>query len=270
MNRTIRFSRCPFWLKVGLAVGLALCFGVGSASADPSVIQIGPGTGADPVQLQFTNSVSVLNVKNSVAINSGWFLILGIPLGLNAPDPVPSSSWISQVNGSSNPSGWALDPTHNGPPPAQLSSTTKGSAYDALGLQNIDSSQNWSNWSTADKNINGFTLGGVLPTLTHFDLFVFDINTPIAPKGTDTVLFNNNLGLLPVGTFVFGYGQGADGKFYGSAFTNTGLVTTNSVPNTNPNGGSVPAPSSVVLLGFGGLGFALVLIRSRRRMLVTA
>jgi hypothetical protein len=95
---------------------------------------------------------------------------------------------------------------------------------------------------------------------------VFNINSTLAEKQTTSILFSS---ALPFGTFVLGYGVGNDGKTYGSAFTNTGLTTDASGP-VPPNVGVVPAPSSVVLLGFGGLGFALILVRSRRRMAAVA
>jgi hypothetical protein len=238
---------------------------MGSAFAEAN-IQIGPGTGSDPVQLTYSNYVGVLenSGKQSLVLNNPWYLILGIPLGPQSQPPTPSNSWITSVNGNTNAAGWSYNSSLTG----SLTFNSTGSAYEALGLDKIDGSESWTNWATAEKNINGFTPAsglGVPPNanLTSFDLVVFNINSTLAEKQTTTVQFSS--GLLPFGTFVLAYGTGNDGKSYGSAFTNTGLTTDASVPFT-PNVGVAPAPSSVVLLGLGGVGFALILVRSRRRM----
>jgi hypothetical protein len=64
---------------------------------------------------------------------------------------------------------------------------------------------------------------------------------------------------------------GVHARFY-TGDTNTGLKTGFLIiqpgGGPNPPAGTAPAPSSVVLLGIGGLGLALMLVRSRRRLAV--
>jgi hypothetical protein len=61
---------------------------------------------------------------------------------------------------------------------------------------------------------------------------------------------------------------GAYGGTFSQGFNITGFAAGNGT--VGPNVGIVPAPPSAVLLGVGALGFAGLLIRSRRRQLSAA
>jgi hypothetical protein len=274
-------------LKAAFAIALTFSFGMGNASAQktdpPDLHMLGTAgiynNGTEVVGLPNTNQVQLQQTNNSAAaLNTPWYLILGIPdPGKVGGGGVPSfsNSSITAVTttaiGGVTPS-WSLDTSSQFTGKSMDSSSGSNDAYSILGLggQGVDNSNTWTNWSGADQAVNGFipsngNHGPPGANLLQFDFVVFDITATLAAKDTATIKFAAN---LPLGTFVIPYGE--DSKHvYVTSFTNAGLITNDSVPVT-PNVGVVPAPPSLVLLGFGGLGFALILVRSRRRMAAAA
>ena len=123
---------------------------------------------------------------------------------------------------------------------------TKGSAYSVLNLPgNPDSSNNFSNWSDADKLLN------LSPTA--FSLLVYEFSPgSFSSTNNDLVVKFSD---LPLGSFVFAYGQDS-GTAYSTAFTNTGIYTAGQTTTSGNNGANVPEPPAVTLLAAGLLGLA--------------
>lgn len=258
MQSSMRSHCLPLLLKTGFAVALALTFAMGSASADPSTLQMGgnSATGTDPVRIDDSGLVDINEIKGASVTFSSFQLILGIP-NPEGSSFSPATSSITSVNGNTNSSsatnGWSYDSSLT----ATMTSSDNGAgqdAYSLLGLTSPNSSNNGTNWFGAEQTYNSFTP-------TTISLYVFDITANLAEKGTVAVQFSS----LPVGTYAIVLSTGSDSKSYGTPFTVAGL-TTGGGGGGGPGAGSAPAPPSVVLLGFGGLGLAFILARSRRRL----
>jgi hypothetical protein len=233
------------WTVASLLALAALAFAPASGRAnfiliDPSTLQIGPqlGSSLDPVQIGNTGQVTVSNVATGANdLNTPWLLILGIP------NVTSTSAQITLVNGSST----TINPNTN---PTTVTMISGQEAYTQLSLVGANNSNSFTNWSAADLAVNAITA-------TSFGLFEYNIPVTLTGGGTDTFQFAN----LPIGTFVIAYGlQGAaetNPNPYDTPFTEAGLETgQNRV---------VPAPSSVILLGVGGLGLVGFMAFPRRR-----
>jgi hypothetical protein len=268
MPRPNGFVRYHFVLKTGFAVAVGLILGMGHASADPGNMQIGTtstgpytptGTGNETVGLGGPGTVYVWQNRGGAAtqyLNSttaGFLLLLGIPN--DTTGTFFSSNPVTSGNGTLGGTpvlGGSWNKTTGF---AGFMPTANADAYLVAGLDKIDGSESFTNWSQWDSSVNGITA-------TDFGIYVLKITGTLDGKTSVGVTFSS----LPKGTFVIAYGEDLGGKTDGTAFTEAGLTTSG---DTTPNL-LVPAPSSVILLGFGGLGFVLVLARSRRRVLVAA
>lgn len=256
MHSSIRFDRLLLRFIIGFAVALAFTFGMGSVSADPSTLQIGGSgaTGTDPVRIDDSGLVDINEIKGATVTFSSFQLILGIP-NPQGSSFSPSTQSITSVNNNTNSSsatnGWSYDSSLSATMTPSDTGKTQD-AYSLLSLTSPNSSNNATNWFGADKTYNGFTPD-------TFSLYVFDITADLAAKGTVAVQFSS----LPVGTYAIVLSTGSDGKSYGTPFTEAGLTTSG---GSTPGAGAVPAPPSVVLLGFGGFGLAIMFARPRRRL----
>lgn len=266
MHRGIEIGMRSPWLRFGLAAFLVVTVGLISAQAGPSTLQIGGtnATGLDPVRIDDSSGlVTITDVqggskKNPENVSFSTFkLILGIPEPEGSSFTLSKSSIQSVTSTTSGPTSWSfetstsgvLKPSDNG---------AKQDVYSQLHLSGPNASNNGTNWFAADQTYNGFTP----PT---FNLYVFDITAPLGPKGTVSVTFNPS---LPNGSYAIAWGTATNGKIYGTPFTEAGLTVGPDGPGPHI---AVPAPTSVVLLGFGGLGFGLfVVARSRRRLAYAA
>jgi hypothetical protein len=123
--------------------------------------------------------------------------------------------------------------------------------YDFLGLggAGVDHSNSFTNWAGADSAVMGITAD-------NFSIYVFTVDltgTTGGFGGND--LIDVDIGNMPNGTFVVGYGD--DGtKAYVNPFTEAGLIDTPPV--------TAPEPASLALLGTSLLA-AGVLSRRRRQ-----
>lgn len=294
MASSIRSNRLRLWFKIGFAAALVLTFGMGSASAgpaDPATLQTGGTTnnGSDPTLIpndgfftvyQGTNSATNLIFDNTGG--NGFLLILALPEVNNGTNSnfFNSTNPITSVTGGTGQLG---GPSSSSTPPLYTSGTdgnsgdgnsgkwglttgyagtmTSGDAFTTIfGKTNLDNSDSFVNFQTNDLSNNKINATG-------FDLYVFEISAPLAGKDTVSIQFNtdpNNGATIPVGTYAIAYGQDNGDTPYATKFTITALTTGGG--GGTPGGGATPAPPSVVLLGFGGLGLAFVLARSRRRL----
>lgn len=220
------------------------------------------------------------------ATTKGFLLILGIPNDtsnggnggnfFNGVNPITSGNgslggpdlfgghWNHSVSG--DESGFA------GLMPSQTTGTNAAfsgnEAYSVANLNGANNSNNFlPNWQGADANaiVNGQPLG---VTANNFGLYVFEIDATISGSSR-FVPITFNPGSLPLGIMIIGYGT-TDPSYptsgsnpLATAFTQAGMETSG---GTGPNITTVPAPSSVVLLGFGGFGLVIILSRSGRRL----
>ncbi len=190
-------------------------------------LQIGPGSGLDPVQLGPASEVQVNNVNGAKDVfGPPLQVIIGVPNTSSFSDSI-----LSPVNVTS---------------PAKTISLTSGEeVYSALGLSDLTNNSNsFTNWADSDLVLNALKV-------TNFDVLEYTLtNTDISGKGTVTVDFND---ALPLGTYVVAYAADTDGgNPEDVAFTHAGVVTQ-----------PVPEPSTVLLLGIGLLGLGLY---SRKRI----
>jgi hypothetical protein len=195
-------------------------------------------------------------------VTDGFLLILGIPNDTSNNGnggTFFSSNPITSGNGTFASTDYFGGTWSTTSPTAGFAGliTTGGDAYVAANLTTDGgASESFTNWSQWDSSVNGITA-------TNFGIYVFEIDASLDSKASVGVTFSS----LPQGTFVIGYGE--DSKhIYDTPFTESGLTTSGDGPG--PFVGTAPAPPSVVLLAFGGLGLALIIACSRRRVLLSA
>ena len=133
---------------------------------------------------------------------------------------------------------------------------TSGDLYnDFLGGDpgHLNASQSFGNWSGADSTALGINA-------QNFGIYIWSIHSSTF-GANDALDFVGNG--IPVGSFILGFGENQTQKCtgpstnrtcttnitpFGNAFTQTGLVTS-ADGSGGPQGGQVPEPSSIVLLG---------------------
>ena len=248
---------------------LALAFS-GNASAqllDPADLHVGPGAGtacatgcgADPN----TISATAFDIYYNPNIHSSQDPI-GDPFYLIVATPVYTGSTNSPTVGGT---ATMYTPYPGGPTttvsvggPVSQGEMTSGDLYGFIGLgpfaNNSFQFVNMVACDTGDAACPNASLGGsgaplFGQTITGYDVFTFSIGTTtFAPN--DLLDFTGN---LPIGSFVAAIGVNAAGdEAWAVPFTESGLVT----------GTQVPEPSSLLMLGAGLLGLAV--LASRRAL----
>lgn len=280
MDSSVRFHRLPLWFKVGFAVALTLTLGMGSVWADftdPSTLQIGnsaigpyspTGPGNEVVELgsstfyvwQNQGGANTLELSltspPSSPTSPGFLVLLGIP-----NNDTTFLGTITSGNGEVAGKdffggGWNTTTGFAG----LLSSSSDQQSKDAYAVAGLPTTQfgadseSYVNWSGFDSKVNNINA-------TNFGIYVYEIDANLDSKTSVGITFSS----LPQGTFVIGFGED-DSQSYGTPFTTSGGTISPNGGGGGPGAGSTPAPPSVVLLGFGGLGLAFVLVRSRRRL----
>lgn len=253
----------PHWLKIGLALAIVLTFGMGSASAqltDPQ-LAIGPGSGQEPIQLGNTNFITVLNQGSGASenITGSWYVILGVANTTNTPLTSIAAQIIS-VNNSTL-----------GTPISGIYKASMASGQDAYGqLHSADSttflkpytnSDSFGNWlygyqGTATNPTMGDLLLGI--NAQSYDLFAYQINTPLNAGGTDTIGFNSD---LPLGSYVIAYGSNSQHTF-STPFTVAGFE--------NGTTTLAPAPPGLALALSGCVASGLFSLVRRRKVIAHA
>jgi PEP-CTERM motif len=239
-------------LVVGaLVFGMSLFFaGAQKASAtnlDPTNLQMNTpgGTGSDPIVIGPTSVLDIYDVGNNTITPDTLLLLLAVPTGESAPGAITSPTVTSSY------------------------STTfiSGDIYTAAGLTNgsVNNSPNFMNLQTAESTYNGLSV-------SSFDLYVEQLDTTLASKGTVTVNFASD---LPLGTVAVAYGcYGGDTLGTGTDFSGGCFDTTTNPPSADSPEATawtnadlttkVPEPATITLLGAGLLAF-IALAESRRR-----
>jgi hypothetical protein len=233
MYRLTHCCRYGLWLKVGLAVAVALTFGMGSASADlifdlnagNSAISGFPGPYAQ-VDVHLNSSTQATITFTSLT-NSGNIYLLGDggTVGVN----VNATSWtLGTITGSNAGTGFTPGPYSNG-----------GSGNeDGFGVFN-----------QTINSFDGFTHSSDTVSFTLTD-------TSGTWSSAASVLAANASGNLAA-AHIFVTSSPANAA---NGAVVTGFASGNGGPPP-----SVPAPPSVVLLGVGALGLAGLRFRLRRR-----
>lgn len=271
MHRPIHFSRRLFLLKVGLAIALSLAFGVSGSQAElfttPTGSKGSDGSLSATADFEFSAGQLTITLTNTLATDvfkSAGQALSDISFTLsNAPGTLSSATASGQfgnIDGSGNVSYTSSDTATDGKSKSHTYTTpTRWEGDGGFGSFSISSS-----------SITLETIGGGQPSQM--------IAPNIANGGTYT---NANNGLQNFNAYVIGP---ATFTLALSGVTKDTTVESGSVQfsfGTGPDtfvsgipGGpgppvvGTPAPPSVVLLGFGGLGLAIVLTRSRRRLAV--
>jgi len=230
-----------------------------------STLHIGPGAGTtcaegcagDPNLIGNGANVDIFQesggAKNLV---QPLFLIIGIPndtTNLFASDPISGVTFFNPYpggKGTPGSSAFATAGIYGLKSPVVdgfFGDMGPGSEiYSFLTLQGpTNKSNSFTNWSAADLSINGITA-------TDFGTYVFALNgAELGPKGLVDIMI---AGGLPLGSFVVGYGQTANGKVFDTPFTEAGLTSSTT---------SIPEPASMLLFATGLLGLGAAL---RRRL----
>jgi hypothetical protein len=224
-----------------MAVVLALAFAPATASAgfqNPFFLDgsnLGGGFTGPFVQVTVNLTDSTHATITFDALTHGGFTYL-LTDGGSAAVNVNASSWtLSNISGTNSlPGGFTPGPYSDG------------------------GSGNEDGFGSFNQTINSFD------SFTHSSTeIVFTLTNTSGTWGTAAnVLAANNNGNIAAAHI------GAYAGTFGNGFTATGFAAGNGT--VGPNFGVVPAPPSAVLLGVGALGFAGLLIRSRRRQLSAA
>jgi hypothetical protein len=276
-------------LNVGLAVALVLAFGTGTASAqaplDPSTLHVAGSSsqGTDPVQIGNNGTVIISEQSNGMQASNLNPVLLIVGVANDSTGTALSTSSITSVtNSAGGTTSWALGGIVFG----QTFSTSGASkfmtgpgngntdVYSTLGLSGeANHSNNFSNWSSFDKTINGITVNNT----PGFGLYVFVLNvsSDLVDQGSLTVQFGTTaMPTLPAGSYVVAWSNTAsdgNGTTFDTPFTHAGLETTFSLPTASTSAstttlstGVVPAPAAIVLWAIGG-GLASVGVMIKRR-----
>lgn len=259
---------------VALSFGLLLGASAWAQIQDPANLHVGPGAGSacpmggcpstDPNTIGGAGWDVYYNTQGNgnLAIGDPFYLIVATPIVNGSTVGTPS------VNGSANlyapfPGPITGTVTINGQ--NDWGAMSSGDIYTFLGLgSSITNSFSFTNMSACDTGgstcPNAALHGSAAPlsgdTISGFDITTWNIGTTTFAPG-DLLDFT---GSLPVGSYVAAIGvvQGTNGtrtEGWAVPFTEAGLVTSTDVPE----------PSSLLLLGAGLLGLAVL---SGRRVLV--
>lgn len=279
MYRFARFARPPLWLKVGVAVTLALVLlpttsraGVWTASGNegnnPSgsplsasadfefTLNATPNTGGI-LSITLTNTLAanifrdngqgLSDIKFTLSNDAGSLTsssASGQFGNISKKNPAGVVTYVSadSMNGNTSPLRW-LGQGGNPPNGSGSFSITGGTILmEAIG-----------GGGPSQMITPYMTNGG---TFTNANQGLDSQNSWVIGPATFTLALSGITAQTTVTAVQFSFGTGPDTYIDGSNGGGTGT----------PGGGAAPAPPSVVLLGFGGLGLGLFLARSRRRL----
>ncbi|HXH68467.1 MAG TPA: PEP-CTERM sorting domain-containing protein [Candidatus Limnocylindrales bacterium] len=235
---------------------------------DPANLHIGPGAGttcatgcgSDPNTIGTTGFDIYYNSQGSgnLAIGDPFYVIVATPVytgSTNSPTVGGTATLISPYPGGSSTTV-NVGGAQTGTEMTSANSGTIKSVYDAVGITlNTNNSFSFVNMVACDNGTagcaNGSLLGSNAPlfgvNIVGFDVSFFSIGTTNFNPG-DLLDFT---GTLPIGSYVAAVGVNGT-EAWAVPFTESGLVT------------GVPEPSSLLMLGAGLLGMAL--LASRRSL----
>ncbi len=108
----------------------------------------------------------------------------------------------------------------------------------------LNNSNSFTNWSAAVSALFGFTP-------VNFGIYTYKLEPGLFGGFDGKDFIDVALSGIPEGTFAVAYGQDANGKGYGTPFTESGVT--------------VPEPSSFLLLGTGLLGIGMIYRKKQKK-----
>jgi hypothetical protein len=225
----------------------------------------------------FTTQLDLYQQSNGQAasLTSPMLMIFAVPNNAGAPSLSSPATLYSPITGGTTTSLPFAVGNHATPDTFQAGtsafslngafdegSMTSGDVYQFLStiasdpaqqflLQHADNSASFVNMQTADAHLSAATGGAASNiTATSFEIYVYAFEVPFDPNDA----INVNLTQVPVGSFVFGFGEANNGTGtpnpFDTAMTEAGVETSNRVICTNcGNQGELPEPGSLAALG---------------------